>query len=139
MEAKDRQAERNKCDLHGRAGSRAGWDGADGASPCNLVLSGSNLYGMTGGGGTSGDGTIFSINMDGTGFQTLLSFNGTNGAAPYGTMTLSGSTLYGTTTGGGSYNDGVVFSFTVPTPEPSAFALLGVGVLAMSLYNWRRI
>src|ERR1017187_5094717 len=41
---------------------------------------------------------------------TLLSFNGTNGAWPQGSLTLSNSTLYGMTWGGGSSSDGNIFS-----------------------------
>ena len=44
----------------------------------SLTLSGSTLYGMTIA-AAHGDGTIFSIDTDGSGFQNLLSFNGTNG------------------------------------------------------------
>jgi len=46
---------------------------------------------MTGLGGDKNYGTIFRINTNGTGFQTL----GINSASPYGSLTLSGSTLYG--------------------------------------------
>jgi uncharacterized repeat protein (TIGR03803 family) len=65
---------------------------------------------MTYYGGTSNHGTVFSMNTDGSGFRTLLSFNGTNGSRPIGELTLSGSTLYGTTTYGGTNDDGTVFS-----------------------------
>ena len=39
---------------------------------------------------------------DGQTFTVLGSFNGTNGANPYGSLTISGSTLYGTTAYGGA-------------------------------------
>ena len=52
---------------------------------------------MTTHGGANGDGTIFSIPVTGGTPTTLLSFNGTNGAYPEGSLTLSGSTLYGMT------------------------------------------
>ena len=52
---------------------------------------------MTAFGGANGDGTIFSIPVTGGTPTTLASFNGTNGANPYGSLTLSGSTLYGMT------------------------------------------
>ena len=103
-----------------------------------LILNGSTLYGMTSKGGTSDNGTIFSLNTDGTGFQNLLSFSGTGGATPgslsWGSLILSGSTLYGTTSMGGANNDGVVFSLTVP--EPSTFIFFGLG--AMGLMAARR-
>ncbi len=65
---------------------------------------------MTGNGGANGDGTIFSIPVTGGTPTTLLSFNGTNGAHPLGSLTLSGSTLYGMTSSGGANGDGTVFS-----------------------------
>ena len=43
-------------------------------------------------------------------FRSLLSFNGSNGAVPYGGLTLNGSTLYGTTSGIGTTSLGTVFS-----------------------------
>ena len=52
---------------------------------------------MTEDGGANGDGTIFSIPVTGGTPTTLLSFNGTNGEYPFGSLTLSGSTLYGMT------------------------------------------
>ncbi len=57
-----------------------------------------------------GNGTIFSIHTDGTGFQNLFSFNGTNGADPWGSLTLSGSTLYGMTSEDGGSGKGNIFS-----------------------------
>ena len=85
----------------------------DGANPeAGLILSGNTLYGTTYyGGGTNGDGTVFAVNTDGTGFTNLHSFTATtvtypwtnsDGANPEARLILSGNTLYGTTFGGGS-------------------------------------
>ena len=64
----------------------------------------------------NGDGTIFSIHTDGSGFQTLLSFNGSNGAYPDGSLTLVGSTLYGMTIGyGGGYAATTARIFSINT------------------------
>ena len=49
-----------------------------------------------------GYGNIFSINTDGRGYQNLLSFSGSNGQYPRGSLTVSGSTLYGMTESGGA-------------------------------------
>jgi uncharacterized repeat protein (TIGR03803 family) len=71
---------------------------ADGDRPeAGLVLSGSTLYGTTVSGGTSiwDQGMVFSVNTDGTGFRLLHSFDGLQGALPWGGMVLGGDTLYG--------------------------------------------
>src|SRR5438128_8937421 len=76
----------------------------DGLDPrAGLILSANNtLYGTTAGGGSSGDGTVFPINTDGTVYATLHSFtrltNGfnTDGANPVARLNLSYGTLYGT-------------------------------------------
>jgi len=70
-----------------------------------LVLSGNFLYGTTSSGGNSGpsgDGTVFTYNVNGTGFKVLYNFaGGSYGQNPIGAMALSGSTLIGTTEYGG--------------------------------------
>jgi uncharacterized repeat protein (TIGR03803 family) len=90
--------------------------GSDGAEPYTgtLILSGSTLYGTTlrGGseGGTNGNGTVFAVNTDGTGFTVLYTFTGgSDGAVPVG-LILSGNTLYGTAYEGGSSGSGTVFA-----------------------------
>jgi len=92
--------------------SFTGTDG-DGENPMSsMTLVGSTLFGTTEHGGAYGDGTIFSINVDGTGYKVLYSFgaSGTDGQDPIAGLTLAGSTLFGTTVNGGSANDGTVFS-----------------------------
>src|SRR5437016_4452540 len=87
------------------------------ALEAGLILSGDTLYGTATGGGSSGDGTVFNMNTDGTGFTTLYSFTardmntGTNndGAEPYAGLILSGNTLFGTAYEGGSGGSGTVF------------------------------
>jgi uncharacterized repeat protein (TIGR03803 family) len=67
----------------------------DGLGPDSnaLTLSGSTLYGVTDYGGSKNGGTIFKINVDGSGFQVLRSFEAIN--RPTGDLTLIGSMLYG--------------------------------------------
>ena len=92
---------------------------SDGAGPyAGLVLSGNMLYGTAAGGGSSGAGTVFALNTDGTGFTNLHSFavvdygsnpyTNSDGAGPGG-LILSGNTLYGTAGRGGSAGAGTVF------------------------------
>src|SRR5437660_10846557 len=48
---------------------------SDGANPyAELILSGNTLYGTTQAGGSSGNGKVFAINTDGTGFTNLHNF-----------------------------------------------------------------
>jgi uncharacterized repeat protein (TIGR03803 family) len=91
---------------------------ADGCYPASsLTASGNILYGTTSQAGTGGNGTVFAINTDGTGFKTLYTFSSTtnasstnsDGAGPAGQLLLSGNTLYGTATGGGSNGFGTIF------------------------------
>jgi uncharacterized repeat protein (TIGR03803 family) len=89
---------------------------SDGASPdAGLVLSGSTLYGTAPSGGSSGNGTVFALNIDGTGFRVLHSFSATyntnkDGAHPLGRWALSENTLYGTAQSGGSAGAGTAFA-----------------------------
>lgn len=90
---------------------------SDGAVPvCVLVLSGNALYGTAYYGGTGGNGTVFRINTDGSGFTNLYYFTATvsntnsDGAWPHAGLVLSGNTLFGTTTEGGSLGNGTVFA-----------------------------
>jgi uncharacterized repeat protein (TIGR03803 family) len=80
------------------------------------VLSGSTLYG-TGfaGGSTNGNGTVFAVNTDGTGFTVLHTFNGSDGSGPASALMLSGNTLYGTTSSGGTNGAGTIFAITLPS------------------------
>jgi uncharacterized repeat protein (TIGR03803 family) len=86
--------------------------GNDGATPeAGVLLSGNTLYGTAHTGGSSGRGTVFAVNTDGTGFTTLYSFTGGgDGSAPQAELVLSGNTLYGTAYGGGSGGEGTVFA-----------------------------
>jgi uncharacterized repeat protein (TIGR03803 family) len=93
----------------------------DGAYPGFVVLSGTTLYGTAGGGGSSGNGTVFVVNTDGTGFTNLysftalsgfLSYTNSDGARPFAGLILSGNTLYGATLYGGSSGNGTVFTVT---------------------------
>lgn len=90
---------------------------SDGACPqCGLILSGKFLYGTTSKGGTSGSGTVFKLNVDGTGFTTLHSFTALNdltnsdGAEPQAGLILSDDILYGTASKGGGLGKGTVFA-----------------------------
>ncbi len=97
-----------------------GCPNSDGANPYGgLILLGNTLYGTAVDGGSSGAGTVFALNTDGTGFTNLHSFTalshityGTNsdGGHPEAGLILSGNTLYGTAASGGSSGYGTVFA-----------------------------
>jgi uncharacterized repeat protein (TIGR03803 family) len=93
----------------------------DAAEPAaSLILSGNVLYGTTRNGGNSGQGTVFKINTDGTGY-TLLHYFTNSLVYPYASLTLSGNVLYGTTMYGGSSASGSVFKINT---DGTSYAVL---------------
>ena len=94
---------------------------SDGANPnAGLILSSNTLFGTAFIGGTNGNGTVFALNTDGTGFTNLHTFTSggyndqfyatnSDGANPNAGLLLSGNTLYGTTSQGGPSGYGSVF------------------------------
>ncbi|MBU4306987.1 MAG: hypothetical protein KKB32_04040, partial [Acidobacteria bacterium] len=95
----------------------------DGAYPVDsLFLSGSTLYGATGGQGYSDLGTIYKIQTDGSGFTQLHRFAGgaDDGANPNGPLVLSGSALIGMSFKGGT-DAGTIFKLQT---DGSGFSLL---------------
>jgi uncharacterized repeat protein (TIGR01451 family) len=89
----------------------------------SLVKSGATLYGLTSQGGIYAHGTIFKINMDGTGFSVLRSFAGapSDGDSSYGSLVLSSLTFYGMTYFGGSADQGTIFKINA---DGTGFGLL---------------
>ncbi len=86
------------------------FNGSNGSWPQgSLICASGVLYGITQGSSlTINDGTIFSIDTNGSGFKILLTFNYQE--MPHGSLTLSGSRLYGMTYTGGNGHQGNVFS-----------------------------
>jgi uncharacterized repeat protein (TIGR03803 family) len=103
--------------LHSFAGGAS-----DGAWPSgSLIAFEGKLYGMTGRGGSSDCGTIFSMNADGTGYSVLHSFAG-QPLANWGTGSLveAGGVLYGV---GGGHNSVLDSIFRI-NPDGSGFAIV---------------
>jgi uncharacterized repeat protein (TIGR03803 family) len=86
-----------------------------------MTLVGTVLYGTTLTGGKHDNGTIFSINDDGSGYSTppLINFDkseaNNRGAQPHSCFVAAGSTLFGMTSqggkNGGTTGDGTIFSY----------------------------
>ncbi len=109
--------------------------GNDGLYPfTTLVRSGNTLYGTANSGGEFGEGTLYAVGTDGTGFRTLYSFSAATGAYPstnsdgFGPAALafSESTLYGTAIYGGDFGVGTLFSVSLPKLNIS---LVGTNVI----------
>jgi uncharacterized repeat protein (TIGR03803 family) len=104
----------------------------DGAFPDgSLTLVGSNLYGVTSGGGTTGQyfphgcGTVFAITPSGK-ERVLHRFQcQPDGADPTGNLVLLNSTLYGTTQYGGTNNAGSVFAISQSGTERVVYSSKG--------------
>jgi uncharacterized repeat protein (TIGR03803 family) len=88
------------------------------------------LYGTTGGGGASQDGTVFSVSASGK-EKVLYSFSGGSDAQdPESNLIVVKGTLYGTSVYGGStgcagYGCGTVFSITPSGTERVLYAFTG--------------
>jgi uncharacterized repeat protein (TIGR03803 family) len=86
------------------------------------------LYGNTSAGGAYtnllsglGYGTVFMLGTNGT-LTTLVSFDGTNGAAPEaGLIQGADGNFYGTTSQGGTNGYGTVFRLNITVPPPPNF------------------
>lgn len=85
----------------------------NGTHPQGSLLLGvdGKLYGMAYGGGSNWAGTIFRLNIDGSGFQVIYNFDGITGLLPLGSLIQDKSTgfLYGMTEQGGTNNFGTIF------------------------------
>jgi uncharacterized repeat protein (TIGR03803 family) len=107
--------------------------GTEGRFPCGSLLYNNGVfYGMTsqGDGVTTASGTIYKINIDGSGYSILHSFtyqNPTDGNNPQGSLVISGNVLYGMTRRGGAVyadilgGEGTIFKINT---DGSNFSLL---------------
>jgi uncharacterized repeat protein (TIGR03803 family) len=121
-------------------------NGTDGAAPyAGVVVSGNKLYGTASYGGTAGNGTIFALNTDGTGFTNLHSFSAaavntntgystnSDGTGPQGPLTISGTTLYGTAPSCGANGSGTIFKLNT---DGSGFTTLySLSTIALNSAN----
>jgi uncharacterized repeat protein (TIGR03803 family) len=95
-----------------------------------LILSGDTLYGTASAGGISGNGTVFSLNTNGTAFTILYDFfGGTDGSGPLAGLVLSGNTLYS--------DDGYVYALNLGSSAvvPIALNILPLGHSVVLTWN----
>ena len=102
------------------------FQGRDGANPLGgLTIDGSDLYGTTSSGGSSGAGTVFKIKVDGD-EEVLYNFTGGNdGGDPEAALILINGNFYGTTATGGASNAGTVFEITPHGKEKVLYSFTG--------------
>ncbi|HEX5856332.1 MAG TPA: choice-of-anchor tandem repeat GloVer-containing protein, partial [Thermoanaerobaculia bacterium] len=90
------------------------FQGAESNPHASLISDGNgNLYGTTAYGGSSDGGTVFTVRIDGTGFERLHAFTGgaSDGLHPEASLVLDESgNLYGTTARGGTSDGGIAFA-----------------------------
>lgn len=92
-----------------------------------------NLYGVTQGGGTSGAGEVFKLNLATNTFSVLASFNGTNGTFPQGGLIADRvGNLYGTTQAGGANGGGTVFKVNPSTGAITVLASFATSSASVS-------
>ena len=103
------------------------WDGS--YLRGGMVMWNGVLYGTTRWGGLYGNGVVFRVNPDGTGFAVLKYFSAatgtsggsylnTDGMYPLGDLMVANGVLYGTTQYGGNYGCGTIYSLTIPPTPP---------------------
>lgn len=105
---------------------RLNTNGLEGVQPQAPLLEGSDgtLYGTTFAGGSSGYGTVFKVNKDGSGYGVLYSLSGTTNDGSFlgaGLVQASDSTLYGATQGTPGGGGGTIFKIN---PDGSGFEVL---------------
>ena len=105
-------------------------DATNGANPSSALISdgSGNLYGTAAVGGADNDGTVFELAKGSNTITALASFNGNDGANPYGALIMDSSgNLYGTTDKGGANGVGAVFELDKATGTISALASFNGG------------
>jgi len=83
----------------------------DGSNPNQLVWTNGFFYGATVNGGANGQGMIYVVNTNGSGFSKVYSFTGANnnGESPNNLLVVS-NVIYGTTEFGGTNGHGMIFA-----------------------------
>lgn len=105
----------------------------DGRTPATGVTfdGGGRLWAASNAGGQTGFGTVFSLNRDGTDYQTAYSFSrepGSGFATAGSLFSFGGSTMYGITILGGQDNVGTIYRVSGPNAvRIDSFSQIGFG------------
>ena len=95
-------------------------DNENGDHPAGPLAFGTDgyLYGLSGGGGEAGAGTLFKVTLDGAKFFTLHDFTIIEGGYTRTGLTLGrDGNLYGVSTNGGANKTGTIFRVTFPAAK----------------------
>ena len=96
----------------------ADFDGANGSTPYADLKAGGNglFYGVTAGGGSHYQGTVYSFDPVSNAITKLADFDNNNGAQPRANLTLgSQGVFYSAAEYGGDNNQGTIYSFDTKT------------------------
>jgi uncharacterized repeat protein (TIGR03803 family) len=107
----------------------ATFNGSNGASPFAGLIADTagNLYGTTRGGGAGSSGTVFEVAAGTHALSTLVTFDSSNGSAPYSSLIADAAgNFYGTTFSGGAHFVGTVFEVEAGTHALSTLATFTV-------------
>jgi uncharacterized repeat protein (TIGR03803 family) len=108
---------------------------ADGDQPyASVIKVNGKLFGTSGGGAHSGEGTLFSFNLKSGLRRVLHTFDGMDGKGPRYLINVNG-TLYGTTVWGGTSGNGTVFSFNLNTGAATVLYSFGSGTDGTNPYG----
>jgi uncharacterized repeat protein (TIGR03803 family) len=100
--------------LHTFSPVGTGSTNSDGAYTfAGVILANGVLYGTTSSGGTNGNGIVFAVNTNSTGYTNLHTFTTDEGANPVGPLLFFSNRLYGTTGDAGAGNSGTIFAMNV--------------------------
>jgi len=101
----------------------APFDGAQQHSSFSIDPVTGVLYGQSAAGGANGDGMLYAVSPDGSGFVDLHDFSKDDGRNPHGRIVLANGVLYGIAKSdgklpshGAGYGFGSVYAFPVTTP-----------------------
>ena len=75
------------------------------------------FVGTTTSGGSTGRGSLYRVNSDGSGYSVLHDFQGPEGSAPMGRIALLHGKIYGVTTSGGDQNSGTLYEFDLTSSD----------------------